>query len=211
MRDLSQHPVSGRPDRSHRPGPAPHPGPHLCRSPGQGPSTAPAPLAVTSDPALADALLRGAGCPPLAAALPRAGPRRGLRSTLVDLDPAGGGIDLLFGLETEPGPRWSELAQWRDGRLCGRSLRDALPTYAAHSRHGLAAGLGFAEEGADRLPVLAWPRARPGEDDGPGWLGARPGAAEDPWYDSGTPLDPGKTDPWLTRDGASTGSHFGEA
>jgi septum formation inhibitor-activating ATPase MinD len=139
----------------------------------------------------------GAGGSTLAAALALAGTRRGLRSTLVDLDPAGGGIDLLFGLETQPGPRWSDLAQWRDGRLCGRSLRDALPTYAAHSRHGLAAGLGFTEEGADRLPVLAWPRARPGEDDGPGWLGARPTAAEDPWYDSGTLADPRAADPWL--------------
>ena len=137
----------------------------------------------------------GAGGSTLAAALALAGTRRGLRSTLVDLDPAGGGIDLLFGLETEPGPRWSELAQWRDGRLCGRSLRDALPTYAAHSRHGLAAGLGFSEEGADRLPVLAWPRARPGEDDGPGWLGARPGGAEDQWSDSRKPIGPRPSDP----------------
>ncbi|MBS2531309.1 P-loop NTPase [Catenulispora sp. NF23] len=300
MRDLTQHPGSGRPGRTRRPDPG--------AQPGQGPAAAPAPLAVTADPALADALLRiaaeagvrieivpgpsaarrrwaaaplvligadqtgevaraglprrpevaligrdlddasvwqrgsavgaahvlilpdcerwlagmlaeadspreepgavvavlsgrgGAGGSTLAAALALAGTRRGLRSTLVDLDPAGGGIDLLFGLETEPGPRWSELAQWRDGRLCGRSLREALPTYAAHSRHGLAAGLGFTEEGADRLPVLAWPRARPGEDDGPGWLGARPGADEDPWYDSGSPADPAKADPWLSSD-----------
>ena len=317
MRDLTQHPVPGRPGRTRRPDPASGPGHGPGHGPSHGPGTgpgtgpghgsahSPAPLAVTADPALADALLRvaaeagvrieivpgpsaarrrwaaaplvlvgvdqtgevaraglphrpevavigrdlddasvwqrgsavgashvlilpdcerwlagllaeadspreelgavvavlsgrgGAGGSTLAAALALAAVRRGLRSTLVDLDPAGGGIDLLFGLETEPGPRWSELAQWRDGRLSGRSLRDALPTYAAHSRHGLTAGLGFAEEGADRLPVLAWPRARPGEDDGPGWLGARPGAAEDPWYDSGTPVDPGKADPWL--------------
>ena len=153
----------------------------------------------------------GAGGSTLAAALALAGVRRGLRSTLVDLDPAGGGIDLLFGLETEPGPRWSELAQWRDGRLSGRSLRDALPTYAAHSRHGLAAGLGFAADGADRLPVLAWPRARPGEDDGPGWLGARPVLTEDPWYDSGTPADPGKADPWLPPDSRGVGGDIGGA
>ncbi|WP_370345961.1 septum site-determining protein Ssd [Catenulispora sp. EB89] len=153
----------------------------------------------------------GAGGSTLAAALALAGVRRGLRATLVDLDPAGGGIDLLFGLETEPGPRWSELAQWRDGRLSGRSLRDALPTYAAHSRHGLAGGLGFGEEGADRLPVLAWPRARPGEDDGPGWLGARPGTTEDPWYDSGTPADPGKADPWLRPESRGAGGDIGGA
>ena len=311
MRDLTQPPASGRPDRNRRSGPESRYEP--------GPAAAPAPLAVTSDPALAEALLRvaaeagvrieivpgpsaarhrwnaaplvlvgvdqtgevaraglprrpevaligrdlddasvwqrgsavgaahvlilpdcerwlagllaeadspreepgavvavlsgrgGAGGSTLAAALALAGVRRGLRATLVDLDPAGGGIDLLFGLETEPGPRWSELAQWRDGRLSGRSLRDALPTYAAHSRHGLAGGLGFGEEGADRLPVLAWPRARPGEDDGPGWLGARPGTTEDPWYDSGTPADPGKADPWLRPDSSVAGGDIGGA
>jgi len=334
MRDLTQHPAPGRPGRTaRRPDPASGPGHGPGQGPGRGsghgpgsgpdagfghsPSHAPAPLAVTADPVLADALLRvaaeagvrieivpgpsaarrrwaaaplvlvgvdqtgdvaraglphrpevavvgrdlddasvwqrgsavgashvlilpdcerwlagllaeadspreepgavvavlsgrgGAGGSTLAAALALAGVRRGLRSTLVDLDPAGGGIDLLFGLETEPGPRWSELAQWRDGRLSGRSLREALPTYAAHSRHGLTAGLGFAEEGADRLPVLAWPRARPGEDDGPGWLGARPGAAEDPWYDSGTPVDPARADPWLPPGAAAADGAIG--
>lgn len=318
MRDLTQHPASGRPDRARHPDPVPRPGSSLGRG-GRGPAPRPAPLAVTSDPALADALLRvaaeagvrieivpgpsaarhrwaaaplvlvgvdqtgdvaragfphrpevavigrdlddasvwqrgsavgaahvlilpdcerwlasmlaeadspreepgtvvavlsgrgGAGGSTLAAALALAGTRRGLRATLVDLDPAGGGIDLLFGLETEPGPRWSELAQWRDGRLCGRSLRDALPTYAAHSRHGLAAGLGFPEEGADRLPVLAWPRARPGEDDGAGWLGVQPAAAtEEPWYDSGTPADPDKADPWLPARPAARSTDIGE-
>jgi hypothetical protein len=160
----------------------------------------------------------GAGGSTLAAALALAGTRRGLAATLVDLDPAGGGIDLLFGLETEPGPRWSELARWRDGRLCGRSLREALPTYAARSRHGLAAGLGFTEEGADRLPVLAWPRADraagsrsptdPADDpsaDGDDWTAARSADIADLWYDSGTPTDPGKVDPWL---GMETGHAF---
>ncbi|GAA1959473.1 septum site-determining protein Ssd [Catenulispora subtropica] len=163
----------------------------------------------------------GAGGSTLAAALALAGTRRGLRATLVDLDPAGGGIDLLFGLETEPGPRWSELARWRDGRLCGRSLREALPTYAARSRHGLAAGLGFTEEGADRLPVLAWPRAdrtaasAPAADptagpsaDPAGWPTAHPSGIADLWYDSGTPADPEKVDPWL---GMETGHPFESA
>lgn len=135
----------------------------------------------------------GAGGSTLAAALALAGTRRGLRSTLVDLDPVGGGIDLLFGLETEPGPRWSELARWRDGRLCGRSLRDALPTYAARSRRGLAAGLGFTEEGADRLPVLAWPRTdrgpEAGDADQPAWPGTR-SSEKDVWYESGIQTPP---------------------
>ncbi|MFL6111364.1 MAG: septum site-determining protein Ssd [Catenulispora sp.] len=132
----------------------------------------------------------GAGGSTLAAALALAGTRRGLRSTLVDLDPVGGGIDLLFGLESEPGPRWSELARWRDGRLCGRSLREALPTYAARSRRGLAAGLGFTEEGADRLPVLAWPRTDRGAETGDAADEPTRPSEEDLWYESGTyPLD----------------------
>jgi hypothetical protein len=332
MPDLTQHPVSGRPGRGRRPDTPSRRDALTRHDSGPGPASAPAPLAVTSDPALAEALLRvaaeagvridivpgpsaarrrwstaplvlvgatqtgevaraglphrpevaligrdlddasvwqrgsavgaahvlilpdcerwlagllaeadspreepgavvavlsgrgGAGGSTLAAALALAGLRRGLRSTLVDLDPAGGGIDLLFGLETEPGPRWSELAQWRDGRLSGRSLRDALPTYAAHSRHGLAAGLGLAGDGADRLPVLAWPRVRPGEgeqdeqDEGPLRLAARPPGhesrfperPEDPWYDSGTPADPAKADPWLPPDGSAGGDGYGE-
>ena len=128
----------------------------------------------------------GAGGSTLAAALALAGTRRGLPCTLVDLDPAGGGIDLLFGLETEPGPRWSELARWRDGRLCGRSLREALPTYAARSRHGLAAGVGLAADGADRLPVLAWPRA---DRIGSGRAGAADG--DGAGLDDGVDLDHG--------------------
>ncbi|NUR32054.1 MAG: hypothetical protein HOV83_40460, partial [Catenulispora sp.] len=113
------------------------------------------------------------------------------------------------------------LARWRDGRLCGRSLREALPTYAARSRHGLAAGLGFTEEGADRLPVLAWPRAdrltgspaAPGSEadpsiepaDGGEWPADETAGMTDLWYDSGTPTHPGRMDPWL---GAEMGHPF---
>jgi secretion/DNA translocation related CpaE-like protein len=110
----------------------------------------------------------GAGASSLAAALALTATRRGLRSTLVDLDPAGGGLDLLFGLESAPGPRWSDLAGWRDGRLCGRSLRLALPTYGApgtaQARSG-ASELGFDPRTAAGLPVLTWPRGpATGED-----------------------------------------------
>src|SRR5690242_9424198 len=54
MPDLTQHPVSARPDRARLPDRVPRSG----LRPGPGPQPAPAPLAVTSDPALADALLR---------------------------------------------------------------------------------------------------------------------------------------------------------
>jgi secretion/DNA translocation related CpaE-like protein len=45
---------------------------------------------------------------------------------LVDLDPWGGGIDLLVGGETAPGLRWPDLAL-QGGRLNWSAVRDALP------------------------------------------------------------------------------------
>ena len=45
---------------------------------------------------------------------------------LVDLDPFGGGIDLLLGEESTPGLRWPEL-QVHGGRLSWASLREVLP------------------------------------------------------------------------------------
>ena len=45
---------------------------------------------------------------------------------LVDLDPLGGGLDLLLGAERLAGLRWPDLAGAR-GRLGGGMLRDALP------------------------------------------------------------------------------------
>jgi secretion/DNA translocation related CpaE-like protein len=50
---------------------------------------------------------------------------------LIDLDPLGGGIDLLLGAEDCPGLRWPDFADTR-GRLASAALRDALP-----ERHGL--------------------------------------------------------------------------
>ncbi|WP_373280830.1 septum site-determining protein Ssd, partial [Mycobacterium celatum] len=45
---------------------------------------------------------------------------------LVDLDPWGGGIDLLLGGETTPGVRWPDLTL-QGGRLSWSAMRDALP------------------------------------------------------------------------------------
>lgn len=53
-------------------------------------------------------------------------------SLLVDLDPWGGGIDLLLGAETVPGLRWPDLSL-RGGRLAWSAVRDALP-----SHHGVS-------------------------------------------------------------------------
>ena len=82
----------------------------------------------------------GAGGSTLAAALALAGTRRGLRATLVDLDPAGGGIDLLFGLETE---RDRAGRSWRSGTAAVRPLAaGGAADLAAHSqRPGRRPGL----------------------------------------------------------------------
>lgn len=47
---------------------------------------------------------------------------------LVDLDPCGGGIDLVLGGESAPGLRWPEL-QVQCGRLSWTALREALPRH----------------------------------------------------------------------------------
>ncbi len=49
-------------------------------------------------------------------------------SLLVDLDPWGGGIDLLVGCETAPGVRWPDLAL-QGGRLNWSAVRGALPRH----------------------------------------------------------------------------------
>jgi len=67
----------------------------------------------------------GLGGSTLAAGLAVRGARRGLATVLVELDPYGGGIDLMFGAEDEPGWRWGDLASAR-GHLA--ELRGHLPS-----------------------------------------------------------------------------------
>ncbi|BBY24167.1 hypothetical protein MSTO_43720 [Mycobacterium stomatepiae] len=64
----------------------------------------------------------GAGASLFAAAVARAAPD----ALLVDLDPWGGGVDLLLGGEATPGVRWPDLAL-QGGRLNWSAVRDALP------------------------------------------------------------------------------------
>ncbi|OBG62136.1 helicase [Mycobacterium sp. E3339] len=66
----------------------------------------------------------GAGASTLAAALAQAA----ADAVLVDLDPWGGGIDLLLGAETAPGLRWPDLAL-QGGRLNWSAAREALPRH----------------------------------------------------------------------------------
>lgn len=64
----------------------------------------------------------GAGASVLAVALARVA----ADALLVDLDPWGGGIQLLLGGESAPGLRWPDLAL-QGGRLTWPAVRDALP------------------------------------------------------------------------------------
>ncbi|WP_425455309.1 septum site-determining protein Ssd [Allorhizocola rhizosphaerae] len=68
----------------------------------------------------------GAGASVLAAALSVTAVREGRRTLLVDADPFGGGIDLLFGWEQEHGLRWPQLAE-AGGRIDSDTLVGALP------------------------------------------------------------------------------------
>lgn len=79
----------------------------------------------------------GAGASTTATVLSTTAARCGLRTALVDCDPSGGGLELLLGLEAEPGMRWPDLATAR-GRLQPGLLTARLPT-------------------ADGVWVLSWP------------------------------------------------------
>ena len=68
----------------------------------------------------------GSGATTLAAALAVTAARVGRRTLLVDADPLGGGIDLVFGGESDPGVRWPDLGGTR-GRVPGSALTGALP------------------------------------------------------------------------------------
>lgn len=104
---------------------------HVCVLPAQeaelvrhlAGATEPGPMAGRGGPVLAVAAGRGGGgASVFAAAL---GMCAG-DALLVDLDPCGGGIDLLLGGESAPGLRWPDL-KVHSGRLSWVALRDVLP------------------------------------------------------------------------------------
>jgi secretion/DNA translocation related CpaE-like protein len=90
----------------------------------------------------------GAGASSLACALAVTAAAQGLRTTLVDGDPLGGGLDMLLGAERTPGPRWPAFVSAR-GRLSGAALEESLPR-----AHGVSLLSWDRSDGA-RLPAEA--------------------------------------------------------
>ncbi len=74
----------------------------------------------------------GAGASTLACALAVTAARAGSRTMLVDGDPLGGGLDILFGAERTGGLRWPDLADSR-GRVNSGVLEESLPRLGALS------------------------------------------------------------------------------
>jgi secretion/DNA translocation related CpaE-like protein len=111
----------------------------------------------------------GSGASTLAAALAVTAARRDLDVTLLDVDPLGGGLDLLLGAESAPGLHWSDLRN-APGRLPPGIVRATAARVAGVSLLGwersapadvtpqtVAAVLGCAAEGGD-LVVADLPR-----------------------------------------------------
>ncbi|WP_077060363.1 septum site-determining protein Ssd [Streptomyces sp. MP131-18] len=90
----------------------------------------------------------GAGASSLACALAVTAAAEGRRTTLIDGDPLGGGLDMLLGGERTPGPRWPAFVSAR-GRLSGAALEDSLPRL-----HGVSL-LSWDRADGPRLPAEA--------------------------------------------------------
>lgn len=93
----------------------------------------------------------GIGGSTLACALAQVGAARGLASGVVELDPCGGGLDLMFGAETEQGWRWADLAS-ATGSI--GDLRPHLPKVggvAIVATRGSASGLDLDGEAAQSV------------------------------------------------------------
>ncbi|MFH5824964.1 hypothetical protein [Georgenia sp. AZ-5] len=95
----------------------------------------------------------GAGATVLGAALARACVGAGLAAALVDLDPAGG-LDVLLGLDRDPGQRWADL-DGEQGALVPRRLALALPEW-----HLVRVLSGDRRGGADPLGLVTRSAAR---------------------------------------------------
>ncbi|WP_152192720.1 septum site-determining protein Ssd [Georgenia satyanarayanai] len=85
----------------------------------------------------------GVGASALAAVLARLAVAAGWTTALVDLDPAGGGLEVLLGIEHDAGPRWCDvlaerggfppdrlmaaLPQWHGARVLSSDVRGGVP------------------------------------------------------------------------------------
>ena len=69
----------------------------------------------------------GAGASTLSCALALTAAGRGERTMLLDVDPLGGGLDLVLGCEHLPGVRWPDISTVGD-EISATALRAALPT-----------------------------------------------------------------------------------
>jgi len=87
----------------------------------------------------------GAGASTLAAALAVTAGSRDLDVTLLDLDPLGGGLDLLLGAEGEPGLRWGDL----------RHVSGRLPAGLLAATAVRAAGVTLVTWERDAAPLVA--------------------------------------------------------
>ncbi|MEL4358317.1 MULTISPECIES: septum site-determining protein Ssd [unclassified Luteococcus] len=78
----------------------------------------------------------GLGVSTLCCALAQQASERGLRAAAVELDPTGGGLDLIFGAETVPGWRWHDLrsAAGHIDSLVGQLPNVSGVDVVAHSR-----------------------------------------------------------------------------
>lgn len=85
----------------------------------------------------------GAGASTIAAGLALAAVRCGRTVAVVDLDVTGGGLDVVFGIERDPGVRWAAVAG-ADGELDGEALLEALPA---------ARSIGVLSHGRELTPV----------------------------------------------------------
>ena len=90
----------------------------------------------------------GAGATTFACALAVTAARTGRSALLVDADPLGGGVDLVFGGERDSGVRWPDLVDTR-GRVPAAALSGALP-----QMQGLSV-LSFDRGRTGALPVQA--------------------------------------------------------
>lgn len=101
----------------------------------------------------------GLGVSALAAVLARLVVRDGQAAALADLDPAGGGIDVLLGIEHDAGPRWADVLTEQGGFPPGR-LTASLPVW--HSVRVLSGDVRGGVRTADpvaRAAVIALARA----------------------------------------------------